>query len=160
MHRSVRLAATCGAFALAAVATSTPTRADDAPGLDWKFEPGLSRPIERAIVSGDPAQPGPYVIRYRMPSGMKMAPMLTPNVRELSIVKGIYWVAGGASYNWKDMVEHKAGTVLTYDAGQPYYGWARTAVELEERGEGPNVFQYAHAEDDPRNRKGAKAGND
>ncbi|MCU0869958.1 MAG: cupin domain-containing protein [Burkholderiales bacterium] len=158
MLSTIRIAGLAGL----AILTAAPAvvRADDAPALEWQFVPGLARPIERAIVSGDPAQPGPYVIRYRMPSGMKVAPMLTPNVRELEIVKGVYWAAGGASYNWKDMVEHKAGTILNYEAGQPYFGWARTAVVLEERGEGPNVMQYAHPDDDPRNRKGGNKGSD
>lgn len=157
MLSTVRIARLAGLALLATTAFAQ--AADDGPALDWQFVPGIARPIERAIVSGDPAKPGPYVLRYRMPSGMKVAPMTTPNVREVEIVKGVFWVAGGGSYNWKDMVEHKAGTVLTFDAGQPYYGWARTAIVIEERGEGPNAAAYVHTEDDPRNRK-AKAGND
>lgn len=118
--------------------------------LKWSFMPGFARPIEVAIVSGDPNQPGPYVIRLRMPSGMKIAPQRHPDDRELTIIKGIFWSATGESYNWKEMNEYKAGTVLQKPAGEPHYGWARTGVILEEKGTGPTKIEYVHEDDDPR----------
>lgn len=138
-----------------ATAASLPARADDVDDskLNWQFVPGYHRPIEMAIVSGDPAQPGPFVVRFRMPSGMKWSPHRYSNTREMKILKGIFWLTPGESYNWRDMNEYKAGTVLTKEAGQPYFGWARTAVVLEESGEGPSVIEYVNAEDDPRNKR-------
>ena len=142
-------------FAAMVLAATLPLGAfaEDAPQLEWKFVTGIPRPIEMAVVSGDPTQPGPYVVRYRMPSGMKIAPHRYPDTRELTVVKGIFWFTPGESYNWKDMNEYKAGTVLTKEAGQPYFGWARTAVEIEEKGTGPSAIEYIHAEDDPRNKR-------
>jgi quercetin dioxygenase-like cupin family protein len=121
--------------------------------LKWSYMPGFARPIEVAIVSGDPNQPGPYVIRLRMPSGMKIAPQRHPDDRELTILKGIFWSATGESYNWKEMNEYKAGTVLQKPAGAPHYGWARTGVILEEKGTGPTKIEYVHEDDDPRNHR-------
>lgn len=140
------------AFAFGFAATGTVVAADavNDQDLKWSYMPGFSRPIEVAIVSGDPSQPGPYVIRMRMPSGMKIAPQRHPDARELTIVKGIFWSATGESYNWRDMNEYKAGTVIQKPAGDPFYGWARTGVILEEKGTGPTKIEYVHEDDDPR----------
>jgi hypothetical protein len=143
------------ALALGLAATAPGFAAETAGDQDlkWSFLPGFARPIEVAIVSGDPAQPGPFVIRLRMPSGMKIAPQRHPDDRELTIVKGIFWSAAGESYNWRDMNEYKAGAVLHKPAGEAHYGWARTAVILEEKGTGPTQIEYVHEDDDPRLRR-------
>lgn len=140
------------ALALAAVLPGH-VLAEDTQELKWQFMPGIPRPIEVAVVSGDPSQPGPYVIRYRMPSGMRLAPHSFPDQRELTVVKGIYWIVPGENYNWRDMTEYPAGSVIVREAGKPYFTWARTAVVLEEKGTGPSEIQYVHPEDDPRNKK-------
>jgi hypothetical protein len=146
----IRALSRTAAVVLLALATLPAARAADEPVLEWKFVTGYPRPMEMAIVSGDPSQPGPFVVRYRAPSGMKWSAVRYPAAREITIVKGIFWFAAGESYNWRDMTEYKAGAVLTREAGMPYYGWARTAVVLEEKGEGPSLIEYVHPEDDPR----------
>ncbi|MEI7970794.1 MAG: cupin domain-containing protein [Betaproteobacteria bacterium] len=131
--------------------------AEDSPELKWQFVAGVPRPIEMAVVSGDPSQPGPYVVRYRMPSGMKIAPHRYADERELTVIKGIFWLVPGESYNWKDMNEYKQGSVIVKEAGKPYFGWARTAVVIEEKGTGPSAIEYVHPEDDPRNRRARRS---
>jgi len=139
-----------GVLALAALLPASAGAEED---LNWQFVPGIPRPVEVAIVSGDPSKEGPYVVRYRTPSGMRFAPVTHPDVRELTIIKGTYWIAQGESYNWKQMDEFKAGAVIQKEANKPYFGWARTAVILEERGTGPTNLNYVHEDDDPRNHR-------
>ncbi len=139
-----------GVLALAALLPASASAEED---LNWQFVPGIPRPVEMAIVSGDPSREGPYVVRYRTPSGMRFAPVTHPDARQLIIVKGTYWIAQGESYNWKQMDEFKAGSVIQKEANKPYFGWARTAVILEERGTGPTNIQYVHEDDDPRNHR-------
>jgi hypothetical protein len=136
-----------------ALAVLLPASAGAEEDLNWQFVPGIPRPVEVAIVSGDPSKEGPYVVRYRTPSGMRFAPVTHPDARELTIIKGTYWIAQGESYNWKQMDEFKAGAVIQKEANKPYFGWARTAVILEERGTGPTNLNYVHEDDDPRNHR-------
>lgn len=150
MIRSLSQSLAALALGLATTASGFAAETVNDQDLKWSFMPGFARPIEVAIVSGDPNQPGPYVIRLRMPSGMKIAPQRHPDDRELTIIKGIFWSATGESYNWKEMNEYKAGTVLQKPAGEPHYGWARTGVILEEKGTGPTKIEYVHEDDDPR----------
>lgn len=146
------VAATCAAvmFGLSPLAISADASADT---LEWHYVPGIPKPIEMAVVSGDPTRDGPYVVRYRMPSGMKMNPQRFSDERQLTILKGTFWISSGESFNWKDMAEYKQGAVVVKEANKPYFGWARTAVVLEESGTGPSRFEYVNEEDDPRNRR-------
>ena len=153
MIRSLSQLLAAVALGLAATAPGLASETVNDQDLKWSYMPGFARPIEVAIVSGDPNQPGPYVIRLRMPSGMKIAPQRHPDDRELTIIKGIFWSATGESYNWREMNEYKAGTVLQKPAGEPHYGWARTGVILEEKGTGPTKIEYVHEDDDPRNHR-------
>ncbi len=156
MIRALTHATAAGVFALAALPAAFAAQGDDA--LEWKFVTGIARPIEMAIVSGDPAQAGPFVVRYRAPSGMKWAPRVYNTAREITVLKGIFWFTPGADYNWRQMDEFKAGSVLKVEADKPYFGWARTAVVIEEKGEGPAVIQYVHEEEDPRMKRKPRGG--
>ncbi|MFO1321362.1 MAG: cupin domain-containing protein [Burkholderiales bacterium] len=150
MSRTTALAA----FALAAASLiPVAATAADEPELKWAFVAGVPRPVEMAIVSGNPDEAGPYVVRYRMPSGMRFAPHKYSDQRELTVVKGIWWMTPGESYNWRDMTEYQQGSVIVREAGKPYYAWARTAVLIEEKGTGPSTLQYVNPEDDPRNKR-------
>lgn len=150
MSRATALAALALAAASLAPALAF---AEEEPELKWAFIAGIPRPVEVAVVSGDPEQAGPYVVRYRMPSGMRFAPHKFPDQRELTVVKGIWWMAPGESYNWREMTEYKQGSVITREAGKPYFTWARTAVVIEEKGTGPSGIEFVNPEDDPRNKR-------
>ena len=156
MIRALTHATAAGVLALAALPAAFAAEGDDS--LEWKYVPGIARPIEMAIVSGNPAEPGPYVVRYRAPSGMKWAPRVYNTAREITVLKGIYWFTPGNDYNWRQMDEFKVGSVLNIEAGKAYFGWARTAVVIEEKGEGPAVIQYVHDEEDPRNKRKPRGG--
>jgi len=40
--------------------------------IDWKPFPAFPPPARLAVVVGQPAEPGPYVIRVKVPSGVKL----------------------------------------------------------------------------------------
>jgi len=46
--------------------------------IDWKPFPALPPPVQLAVVVGQPSEPGPYVIRVKVPSGVKLMPHRHP----------------------------------------------------------------------------------
>jgi quercetin dioxygenase-like cupin family protein len=103
-------------------------------------------------IEGDPSQPGPYVYRVRVPSGYQWPPMMFPDERTVTILKGKLWYAEGERRNPKQMQELEAGAMFTTHANTPHYQWARTEVILQISGTGPieNPVTYVNPEDDPR----------
>ena len=46
--------------------------------IDWKPFPAFPPPVRLAVVVGEPSEPGPYVIRVKVPSGVKLMPHQHP----------------------------------------------------------------------------------
>ena len=103
-------------------------------------------------IEGDPSQAGPYVYRVRVPSGYQWPPMMYPDERTITVLKGKLWYAEGERRNPKQMQELEAGAMFTTPANTAHYQWARTEVILQITGTGPidNPVTYVNPEDDPR----------
>jgi quercetin dioxygenase-like cupin family protein len=150
------------AAAALACAVLLPAQAEDKPGTtqvanaanqQWVKGPKDFPPGMRVMpVEGDPAQPGPYVYRVRVPSGYQWPPMKFPDERTTTILKGKLWYAEGERRNPKNMQELEAGAMFKTPANTPHYQWARTEVILQITGTGPidNPVTYVNPEDDPR----------
>src|SRR2546426_2465043 len=46
--------------------------------MDWRPFPAFPPSVRLAVVVGQPSEPGPYVIRVKVPSGVKMMPHRHP----------------------------------------------------------------------------------
>ena len=46
--------------------------------IDWKPFPAFPPSVRLAIVVGQPSEPGPYTIRVKVPSGVKLMPHKHP----------------------------------------------------------------------------------
>ncbi len=118
----------------------------------WQKEPGIPHGAKMLVVYGDPSKVGPYMLRFRLPSGYKMHPHKFPNDQFVTVVKGTYWLGAGERYNPLKMREMSGGSAFVVPAGTALYNWARTEVILQVLGEGPvtNPIEYINPEDDPR----------
>lgn len=148
------------AAGLLALGVSTAPYADDA-GMRtvipadpkaWQKDPSIPFGAKTLTVYGDPAKPGPYMTRLRMPSGFKMYPHKFANEHFVTLVKGTLWIGAGERYNPMKMRELYSGSAFVIPAGSPTYLWARTEVILQVLGDGPvtNPIEYVNPEDDPR----------
>jgi hypothetical protein len=52
--------------------------------IDWRPFPAFPPSVRLAVVVGEPSQPGPYVIRVKVPSGVKLMPHQHPEDRVCS----------------------------------------------------------------------------
>ncbi|HWA14504.1 MAG TPA: cupin domain-containing protein [Burkholderiales bacterium] len=119
-----------------------------------KWAPNKSAPygMQVVVLYGDPAKPGPYVFRAKMPSGYKIPPHKHPDERNVTVLKGTYWSGVGERYNPMVMKEFQAGAFYITKANVPHFAWARTEVIIQEMGEGgqDHVIEYVNPDDDPR----------
>src|ERR1041384_7231684 len=49
-----------------------------------------------AVVRGDPAKPGPYIVLYKWPPHRMSRPHFHPNDRFITVLSGTWWVGTGA----------------------------------------------------------------
>jgi ketosteroid isomerase-like protein len=128
----------------ALVASETLTWGDAPPGLP----PGA----RIAVVSGDPSQAQPFVMRAQMPAGYRVPLHWHPTTENLTILSGTAAIGmgDGAEPAMKDLT---AGSYAVLPAEMRHVFATRTAVTMQVHGIGPFAITYVNPADDPRQQK-------
>lgn len=107
---------------------------------------------EATVLSGDPAKPGFFVMEWRGPTSIKMAPHWHSNTEQLVVV------SGSALVGMSDKVDLQKGARLgpggyVEAPGQMHHWFATQGpfVAIVE-GNGPFDIHFVNPEDDPRNK--------
>ena len=70
----------------------------DPENIKWAANKSAPYGMQIIVLYGDPAKPGPYVFRAKMPSGYKLPPHKHPDERSVTVLKGTYWSGIGERY--------------------------------------------------------------
>ena len=92
---------------------------------DIKFVRNAAGTQETAVLFGDPAKPGPYVIRLRWLPGNMSRPHFHPNDRFFVVISGTWWLGTGEKFDPNSTVPVPAGTYVIHHAGQVHYDGAK-----------------------------------
>ena len=63
--------------------------------VDWEPFPAFPPSIRLAVVVGQPADPGPYTIRVKVPNGGKLMPHKHPEDRVYTVISGVFYIGLG-----------------------------------------------------------------
>lgn len=111
------------------------------------FPPGA----EIARVVGDPARPGPYVVRVRVAGGVKLMPHIHPEDRIYTVISGVFYIGLGTAFDAGKLKAYGPGSVVTLPANTPHFHWAISGEYITQvSGEGPLGISYVEMRDDPR----------
>lgn len=121
------------------------------PGeLKWGDPPPSLPPGSRlAVVSGDPTQPGAFVLRAQVPAGYKVAPHWHPGVENLTVLSGTIALGMGEQFDEGTMTTIGAGGYASLPAEMRHSFLAKTASTFQVHGMGPFVVNYVNPADDP-----------
>ena len=111
--------------------------------------PSLQKGAELAVVSGNPAAAGPFVIRLKVPAGYKIAPHWHPTDEHVTVISGTFAVGMGEKFDANTMKEMPAGSYGMLPAEMRHYAMAKTAAIVQVHGTGPFVLNYVNPADDP-----------
>ena len=90
-----------------------------------KFVRNAAGTQETAVLFGDPAKPGPYVIRLRWLPGNMSRPHSHPNDRFFVVISGTWWLGSGEKFDPNSTVPVGPGTYVLHHAGQVHYDGAK-----------------------------------
>jgi hypothetical protein len=108
--------------------------------IKWEKRPGA----ETAVLVGDPAKPGLYVVLQKWLPHNNSRPHSHPNDRFITVISGTWWVNTGAKYDPDGMKPMPAGTFVTHFANQIHYDGAKDeACVLQIVGMGPATATQA-----------------
>ena len=122
--------------------------------VKWKDGPGsLPAGAKFAVLEGDPAKDGPFVMRLWLLDGFRIQPHWHPKVERVTVISGTFNLGVGEKFDQSATREMPAGTFGFWPAGMRHFAWARGETVLQLHGPGPWAINYVNPADDPRNAK-------
>lgn len=114
--------------------------------LTWMPVPdGLG--TEFAVVRGNPAEAGTYVIRVRFPAGVMDTPHFHSRDRHVTVIEGSWFAGVGTTFDPEAAQEITAGGYMFHPAGAAHWDGARvdrdTVVQII--GNGPVSTEQSNA---------------
>lgn len=86
---------------------------------DIVWEPFAAFPpsARLAVVVGQPEEPGPYVVRVKVPSGVKLMPHVHQEDRVYTVMSGVFYIGLGDEFD-----EEKLAAYPPVQRGCPHVG--------------------------------------
>ena len=120
--------------------------------IDWKPFPAFPPPARLAIVVGEPTKPGPYVIRVKIPSGVKIMPHKHPEDRVYTVISGVFYIGLGDQFDADKLKAYPPGSVIVLPGDTHHFHWAKAGEYVSQvTAIGPLGLDYLDLHDDPRN---------
>jgi quercetin dioxygenase-like cupin family protein len=120
--------------------------------IDWQPFPAFPPSARLAIVVGQPTEPGPYVIRVKVPAGVKLMPHRHPEDRVYTVISGVFYIGLGGTFDAENLNAYPPGAVIVLPGGTPHFHWAKSGEYVTQvTAIGPLGLEYLDPEDDPRN---------
>jgi quercetin dioxygenase-like cupin family protein len=122
--------------------------------IDWK--PFLAFPptVRLAVLVGEPSQPGPYyVVRVKVPSGVKLMPHRHPEDRIYTVMSGVFYIGLGDQFDGEKVKAYPPGCVIVLPGDTPHFHWAKSGEYVTQvTAIGPLGLEYMDVKDDPRSK--------
>src|SRR4051812_45190040 len=119
--------------------------------IDWKPFPAFPASVRLAVVVGQPSKPGPYVIRVRVPGGVKLMPHKHPEDRIYTVMSGVFYVGLGNRFDEDKVSAYPPGAVIVLPGDTYHYHWAKSGEYITQVSAiGPLGLEYLDPSDDPR----------
>ena len=116
--------------------------------VKWVAYPGIGGELgmQQALLYGDPAKPGVYVIRVRFPKGVMGHPHSHPDDRMAVVLKGTWWTSTSETFDPANTAPVGVGGYMMHPKGQIHFDGAKDEeVIVQVVGFGPSGKKSAHA---------------
>ncbi|MGO8953097.1 MAG: cupin domain-containing protein [Rhodomicrobium sp.] len=119
--------------------------------IEWKPFPSFPPEARLAVLVGDPSKPGPYMVRVKLPSGVKLMPHKHPEDRIYTVMSGVFYIGLGEQFDGGKVKAYPPGSVIVLPGDTPHFHWAKSGEYVTQvTAIGPLGLEYINAKDDPR----------
>jgi quercetin dioxygenase-like cupin family protein len=120
----------------------------------WKPFPAFPPAARLAVLVGHPSDPGPYVIRVKMPAGGKLMPHRHPEDRIYTVMSGVFYIGLGDQFDPDRMQAYPPGSVIVLPGNTSHFHWAKSGEYVTQvTAMGPLGLEYLEPGDDPREQR-------
>jgi quercetin dioxygenase-like cupin family protein len=121
--------------------------------IDFEPFPSFPPPARLAVVVGRPAEPGPYVVRVKLPAGVRLMPHRHREDRVYTVISGVFYIGLGEEFDEEKLQAYPPGAVIVLPGGTPHFHWAKSGEYVTQvTAAGPISLEYVNPADDPRNK--------
>ena len=119
--------------------------------IDWKRFPAFPSSARLALLIGDPSKPAPYVVRVKVPAGVKLMPHQHPEDRVYTVMSGVFYIGLGKKFDGTKVKAYPPGSVIVLPGDTAHFHWAKSGEYITQvTAIGPLGLEYLNPKDDPR----------
>jgi quercetin dioxygenase-like cupin family protein len=119
--------------------------------VDWRPFPAFPPSARLAVLVGHPNEPGPYVIRVKVPGGTKLMPHRHPEDRVYTVIAGVFYIGLGDQFDGDKVQAYPPGSVIVLPGDTSHFHWAKSGEYITQvTAIGPLGLEYLNPRDDPR----------
>ncbi|MDB5463285.1 MAG: anti-ECFsigma factor, ChrR [Phenylobacterium sp.] len=143
------LKTTVAVVILVSVASSAGAQVNSAD-LKWGPAPAVfPKGVQMAVLSGDPAKAGQFVIRLKMPADYKIPAHHHPTDEYVTVVSGDLGLGMGDKLDPAKSAALTAGGFAVAPKGMSHYAFSKAGAVVQVSAEGPFGMTYVNPQDDP-----------
>jgi quercetin dioxygenase-like cupin family protein len=122
--------------------------------IKWLPFPAFPPQVRLAILVGNTKLPQPYVVRVKVPAGVKLMPHTHPEDRIYTVISGVFYIGLGKTFDASKLKAYPPGSVIVLPGGTPHFHWAKSGEYVTQvTAVGPLGISYVDPNDDPRKKK-------
>ena len=126
--------------------------------IEWAPFPAFPPSVRLAVLVGEPSLSGPYLIRVKAPSGVKLMPHRHPEDRIYTVMSGVFYIGLGERFDGEQVKAYPPGSVIVLPGDTPHFHWAKSGEYITQVSAiGPLGLDYIDPDDDPREQHGQSA---
>jgi quercetin dioxygenase-like cupin family protein len=123
------------------------------PVEEITFKPGpatLPEGAQFAVLHGNPTEPGPFVMRLKLPAGYVIPPHMHPEEEHVTVISGGFGMAEGEAHDTSVAPILAAGSFVQIPVGMAHFAWTEEETVVQINAIGPFGISYINPADDPR----------
>ncbi len=119
--------------------------------IHWTPFAAFPPSVRLAVLVGEPSAPAPYVIRVKVPAGVKLMPHRHSEDRIYTVISGVFYIGLGEQFDADCLQAYPPGSVLVLPGNTFHFHWAKSGEYVSQVSAiGPLGLEYHDSKDDPR----------
>lgn len=125
--------------------------------VEWKSFAAFPPSVRLAVIAGQPSEAEPFMIRVKVPGGVKLMPHRHSEDRIYTVIAGVFYVGVGDEFDADKLQAYPPGAVIFLPSKTSHFHWARSGEYIAQvTAIGPLGFEYVNSIDDPRSQDSTK----
>jgi len=142
--------AMCMAGGAAFAADSSMALYPNPTALKWSPAPAaFPKGAQITVLSGDPNNTGPFVIRLKLPANYAVPAHQHPTTENVTVLSGTLYAGMGDKLDRSASKPLAAGGFAGLPAQMNHFAWTKAPTTIQVEAEGPVAMTYVNPADDP-----------